>query len=177
MMDELLLQTVVEKLEDIELLVKQNNQNKTGEELKKISEELNNFSSRTISSEKMKELIKSLDAPSNKLNTPVQNTVEHRHYLHKGIWIAIALFVLTIFVLTGWINSYYNTKPLRANDLKYRALKTMQDESLKKVLYNIDSLYKINPEYFEKKVAEKEQSFSKKAETIHNAFQKRKILK
>ncbi len=42
-MDELLLQTVVEKLEDIELSVKHNNQNKTGEELKKFLKKLKLF--------------------------------------------------------------------------------------------------------------------------------------
>jgi predicted PurR-regulated permease PerM len=177
MMDELLLQTVVEKLEGIELLVSQNNQNKTGEDFKKISEELKDLSRRTISSEKMKELIKSLDAPTNKLNAHVQNTVEHRHHLHKGIWITITLFVVGIFLLAGWINSYNNAKQFRANDYKYRALKTMEDVSLKKVFYNIDSLYKINPEYFEKKVIEKEEIFYKQPDPIQKIVEKRKGLK
>jgi hypothetical protein len=53
--------------------------------------------------------------------------------LHKGIWIAIALFIANIFLLTGWINNYNGAKQLRANNLKYRALKTMEDVSLKKV--------------------------------------------
>ncbi|MEJ7831040.1 MAG: hypothetical protein WKF91_22730, partial [Segetibacter sp.] len=88
----------------------------------------------------------------------------------------IALFVLNIFVLTGWINSYNNTKQFRANDLKYRALKTMEGVSLKKVLYNIDSLYEINPDYFEKKVVEKEERVYKETEAIHTS-QKRKGLK
>jgi midasin (ATPase involved in ribosome maturation) len=175
-MDELLLQTVVEKLEDIELLVKQNNQNKTREELKKISEELNNFSSRTISSERLNELIKSLHPCTNKLKEPQQITIEHRHHLHKGIWIAIALFIANIFLLTGWINNYNGAKQLRANDYKYRALKTMEGVSLKKVLYNIDSLYEINPDYFEKKVVEKEERVYKEAGAIHTS-QKRKGLK
>ncbi|MEJ7671710.1 MAG: hypothetical protein WKF59_03150 [Chitinophagaceae bacterium] len=177
MMDELLLQTVVEKLEDIELLVKHNNQNKTGDELKTISDEIKNLSCRTISSERINELIKSLDACTNKLNVPVQNTIEHRHHLHKGIWIAIALFVVGIFLFAGWINSFNNTKQFKANDLKYRALKTMQDESFKSVLSNIDSLYKINPEFFEKKVIETEDNFYKQPEVIRKVVQKRKGLK
>ncbi len=176
-MDELLLQTVVEKLEDIELLVKHNNQNKTGEELKKISEELKILSGRTISSGRLNELIKSLNACTGTLKQPLQNKIEHRHHLHKGIWIAIVLFVANIFLLAGWINNYNSTKQLRANDYKYRALKTMGDVSLKKILYNIDSMYKINPEYFEKKVVEKEESFSKKAETNRKVVQERRGLK
>ncbi len=174
-MDELLLQTVVEKLEDIELLFKQNNQNKTADELKKISEELKDLSSRTISSERINELIKSLDACTNKLKEPAQNKIEHHHHLHKGIWITIALFIANIFLLTGWISSYNNTKQFRANDYKYRALKTMEDESLKKVLYNIDSLYKINPEYFEKKLIEKQEIFFRHPEGIRKAVQKKKF--
>jgi hypothetical protein len=175
-MDAVLLQAVVEKLEDIELLVRHNIQNKT-EELKKISEDLKNLSSRTISTERINELIKSLDACTNKLKEPVQNTIEHRHHLHKGIWIAITFFVVNIFLLAGWINSYNIAKQLRANDYKYRALKTMEDLSMKKILFNIDSLYKINPEYFEKTVIDKEEIFSKEALAIPKVVQKRKALK
>jgi predicted type IV restriction endonuclease len=163
-MDDLLLQTVVEKLEDIELLVKQNNQNKTGEELKKISEELKELSSRAMSAEKINELIKSL--------TPRSNKIEHRHHLHKGIW--IALFVTNIFLLMGWINNHNNAKQFRETDYKYRALKTIEDETLKKVLSNIDSLYKINSDFFEKKVIEKEEG-SKKAETVHKTNKKNRV--
>jgi hypothetical protein len=166
MMDELLLQTVVEKQEDIELLVKQNNQNKTGEELKKISEELKDLSSRTMSSERINELIKSFNAYTNKLNEPVQNTIEHLHHVHKGIWIAIVLFIANIFLFVGWINNDNNTKQLRINSYKYRALKTMEGVILKKILINIDSLYKINPDFFKKMVIEKEISFSKQPETF-----------
>ncbi len=176
-MNEVLLQTVGEKLEGIELLVRHNDQNKTAEELKKISEEIKTLSSRTISSERLKELIKSLDDCTKKLNAPVQNISEHRHHLHKGIWITITLFVVGIFLLAGWINSYNNAKQFRANDYKYRALKTMEDVSLKKVFYNIDSLYKINPEYFEKKVIEKEEIFYKQPDPIQKIVEKRKGLK
>jgi hypothetical protein len=161
MMNELLLQTMVEKLEDIELLIKHNNQNKTGVELKIISEELKNLPYQKICVEKIKELIKNGNISTNKLNERVQNTIEHRHHLHKGIWIAIALLVLNIFLLTGWVNSYNNIKQFRANDYKYRALKSLGNESLIKLLYNTDSLYKINPEYFEKSVIKKEEFFSK----------------
>jgi vesicle coat complex subunit len=117
-MDELLLQTVVEKLEDIEFLIKQNNQNKSVEQLKIISEEIKNLSSRTISSERINELIKSLNNCNNKLNQPVQNSIEYRHHLHKGIWIAIALFVTNFFLLAGWINSYNKANQFRVNDFK-----------------------------------------------------------
>ncbi len=165
-MDELLLQTVVEKLEEIELLVKRNNQNKTEAELKIIFEEIRNLSSRTISSEIINELIKNRNACTNKLNASLQNTIEHRHHLHKGLWIALTLFILNIFLLIGWINSHNKVREFRANDFKYRALKTIEDESLKKVLSNIDSLYKMDPEYFEKKVIKREEIFYKEARPI-----------
>ncbi len=175
-MDDLLLQTVVEKLEDIELLVKQNSQNITGEELKKIFEEIKNLSNRMIGFERLNDLTKSLDSCTDKLKEPVQNTVQHRHHLHKGIWIAIALFVTNIFLLIAWINSQINAKHFRANDYKYRALKTMEDETLKKVLSEIDSVYKINSDFFEKKVGEKEEIFYKQPVTFPKVVQKREGL-
>ena len=157
-MNEVLLQTVVEKLNDIELLVRDNDQNKTREELKKISEELKILSDRTISAERINELINGLDSSTGNLKEPVQKIIEHHHHLHKGIWIAIVLFVANIFLLSGWINSYNKAIFFKATNVKYRALKTIKDEGLKKLLYNTDSLYKTNAEYFEKMVIKKETS-------------------
>lgn len=80
-------------------------------------------SSLTINFERINELIKSLNNCNNKLNAPVQNAIEHRHHLHIGIWIAIVLFIVNIFLIIGWISYYNNAKQFRENDLKYRALK------------------------------------------------------
>ena len=172
-MDELLLQTVVEKLEGIELLVKNNDQNKTAEELKKIYEELKILSARTTSAEKINLLIESRNTFNNKSNELVQNTIEHRHHLHKGIWISVALFIVNIFLLAGWVNSYNNINQFRANDYKYRALKNLRNEPLIKLLYITDSLYKLNQEYFEKTVIMQEENFPKQAEIIRKPLQNR----
>jgi hypothetical protein len=53
----------------------------------------------------------------------------------------------------------------------------MDDETMKKVLSNIDSMYKINSDFFEKKVIKKGESFYEQHVTIPKVVQKRKALK
>ena len=93
-----------------------------------------------LSVDRVNELIKSLNISNNKLNGRIQNKIEHLQHFHKRIWIAVALFIVNIFLLTGWVNSYNNIAQFRANDYKYRALKNVRNERLIKLLNGIDSL-------------------------------------
>lgn len=84
--------------------------------------------------------------------------IEHKHHLHEGLLIALILTLLCLFLSFGWYNSYNISKQLKANDIKYRALKVVGNQPLLKLLHHTDSLYSINSDSFELKVkaAEKE---------------------
>ncbi len=78
--------------------------------------------------------------------------IEHKHHLHKGLFISVILTVLCIFLSFGCYKSYDTIKQLKANDIKYRALKVVGNKSLLELLHHTDSLYSINSDSFELKV-------------------------
>ncbi len=78
--------------------------------------------------------------------------IEHKHHLHKGLFISLLLTVLCILLSFGWYKSYNASKQLKASDIKYRALKVVGNKSLLKLLHYTDSLYFINCDSFELKV-------------------------
>ncbi len=75
--------------------------------------------------------------------------IEHKHYLHKGLLVSLILTLLCLLLTIGWYKSYDSSKQLRANDIKYRALKVVGDKSLLKLLHHTDSLYLLNRDSFE----------------------------
>ena len=96
-MSEILLQTIVEKLEAIELLLKQDKRNKDEEVSKMILNEIKKVSTSPII-DKIDELKLSVDKCSKILEHRATNQITYKHHLHKGIWIAVILFfVATIF--------------------------------------------------------------------------------
>lgn len=78
--------------------------------------------------------------------------IEHKHHLHKGLLISLILTLLCLFLSFGWYDSYSASKQLKANDIKYRALKVVGNKSLLKLLHHTDSLYLLNRDSFEMKV-------------------------
>ena len=49
------------------------------------------------------------------------------------------------------------SKQIKANDIKYRALKIIGGKSLLRLLHDTDSLYSVNNNLFERKIEEKEE--------------------
>lgn len=88
-------------------------------------------------------LVSSLDNHIFQSQQPLRNNVEHKHHLHKGIWIAVGLFIAAIFFLWEWIDTYQSKKVSEANDIKFRSLKLTGNKSYIKYLYDIDSIYTI----------------------------------
>jgi len=172
-MNQVLLETIVEKLEGLEIsLLKEN---KTGnketiqtdllKEIKLFQSEIAKFPSHLKqSNEKMNELSKNIDAVNFKLEKGVSEQINHKHHLHKGIWISIGLFLTSLILLYGWINSYSTKKAVEANDIKYRYLKVIGNVTLLSLLYQSDSLYNLNNDLFSKWVLDREESLGHQAE-------------
>ncbi len=78
--------------------------------------------------------------------------IEHKHHLHKGLFISLILTLFCILLSFGWYKSYDASKQLKANDIKYRALKVVGNKPLLKLLYHTDSLYSLNSDSFEMKI-------------------------
>src|SRR5436309_1030455 len=106
-MSELLLQTIVEKLEALEIaLLRQDNSNEEKGAPGEITKWIQILQSEIklipfyfkLSNDKISELMKSINACNKRLEQPLQKNIEHKHHLHKGIFISIGLFVILIFL-------------------------------------------------------------------------------
>ena len=155
-MSEILLQTIVEKLEAIELLLKQDKRSKDEEVSKIILNEIKKVSTASISIDKIDELKLSVDKCSKILEHRATNQITYKHHLHKGIRIAVILFFVATFFLSEWVSSIIDKKQFEANDIKYRALKISGDKDLTKLLHQTDSFYNVHAEWMRKYVAQEE---------------------
>ena len=182
-MSEILLQTIVEKLDSIEIAsLKENTAGKDDALQQTLLKEVRLFQSEVkklpaqfeISSERMGELLKGIRDLSFKLNNPLNEQITHSHHLHKGIWISVGLFIISLLLLYGWINCNDAKKVFEANDIKYRFLKVNNNPSLIKLLFQTDSLYNINKDSFAKLVIAKEQILDGQAEQFRLASEKKK---
>jgi hypothetical protein len=174
-MNEILLQTIVEKLEATERLLRPDRKNKDGEVLERILEEIKKVSV-PLSFDKIDELNLSIDKCCKTLERRSANQIIYKHYLHKGIWIAIILFFVSIFFLWEWMNTVDDKKQFEANDIKYRALKVSRDEELLKLLYQTDSFYNVNADWMRKYVA-KEEHLIEQTKIFELAGEKKKSVK
>jgi hypothetical protein len=97
--------------------------------------------------------------------------------LHKGIWIAVILFFVSIFFLLKWITAINDKKRFEANDIKYRALKVSDDKELTKLLYQTDSFYNVNAEWMRKYVTQEEDRLMEQTKMLEFAGEKKKSAK
>ncbi|MEP7232327.1 MAG: hypothetical protein ABI691_18845 [Ginsengibacter sp.] len=182
-MNEILLQTIVEKLEALEIaLLKESNAGKDVEvpneltiEFNFLQLELEKFTSISKStSETISDLLKEINTVRLNLGNPVQNLVEHTHHFHKQIWITISLLVISLLLAYGWINNIHEKEAFKANDIKYRFWKTNGNASLLKITYSTDSLYTLDKNNFTKRVIQAELKIAEQEKAHRLAGEKKK---
>lgn len=183
-MSEILLQTIVEKLESLELAwkVSGDTEKETVVQLKKeigiLHHELKNLPAQTLpSTSKLGELSSGIAGLSRQLQVPLQNRIEHKHELHKGFLISILLFLLSVVLIWALINSYQNNKQFEANDLKYRYLKIAVNNTILKICRITDSLYQKNEDSFRTEVEKEERRLIQQAEDLRLAGEKEREAK
>lgn len=180
-MSEVLLQMIVEKLDALgaalskpvttgadtaiqENLIKEVKSFQT--EMKKFEENLK------VNNANLSKLTSSLDNHIFQLQQPLRNNVEHKHHLHKGIWIAVGLFIAATFFLWEWLDTYQSKKVSEANDINYRSLKLTGNKSYIKYLYDIDSIYKIKGEAIKEKTIQDEERLAEQVKMLQLAGEK-----
>lgn len=181
-MSEVLLQTIVEKLESIEIALLKGNPDEDLAMQKALLQEIRSLQAETaklplqmkLSAEKMSELLKGISALNYELEPPKSEHIKHSHHLHKGIWIAVGLFIISLSFLFAWINCISTKKTFEANDIKYRFLKVNGNSPLLKLLYQTDSLYNLNNDSFTIQVVAKEQNFAREEKLLRLAGEKKK---
>lgn len=172
-MNELLLQTIVEKLEAFEIaLFSQSGKNKDGEAINETAKSLQTFQSEfakfTAEIKANHECVKNLSKEINTLRLscldPKQNRVKHVHHFHKMVWITLCLFVVSILFANGWMNCHRQKEAFEANDLKYRFWKTNGNASLLKIICRTDSLYLLDKDHFRNEVLRSEHAMAEQKE-------------
>jgi hypothetical protein len=181
-MSEVVLQTIVEKLEAIEISLLKDNNGAKEETIQGLIKEVKSVKLELVklplqfgkSTEEMSTLLQSITALNFKLDNQVTEKVKHSHHFHKGIWIAVGLFIFCCLSSYGWIECYNEKQVFEANDIKYRYLKVNGNSNVLKATYSTDSLYNLNRDYFGEKVIKKERDLAKQYELYRIANEKKK---
>jgi len=110
------------------------------------------------------------------LKQPVEQKIIQQHHVSKGIWVAIAIFLLLCLVATGWYSTYNKLDFYIANDTKYRYLKLEANTGLGKWLNVLDSLYKVDKKMRDDVIMKEEQN-QRNFEMMQKALQMEKEAK
>lgn len=182
-MSEILLESIVEKLEGLEIALLKKDDTKENDptgilllkEVKALQAGITKLaSSHSETNEKVQNLTSAIALLKASSGIPPQGKASHTHHLHKGIWVAIALSILAASFLYGWIRSSVSKEKYRANDILYRYLKVNGNRELLKGLYHIDSLYKSNSDDFIKHVEQQEENLAEQVRLMKEAGEKKK---
>lgn len=178
-MSDELLQTIVEKLQSLELAWKVSGDTekerleKLIKELGVLRHDLQNLPSQMLpATVKTGELSVAVDNLYRQLKIPIQNRIEHKHELHKGILFAVSLFLIIIVLIWLLMNSYQSHKIYTTNDIKYRYLKITENKQILKLCNMTDSLYQKDESSFRNNVEQKEHRLIQRAEDLRLAVEK-----
>lgn len=183
-MSEILLQTIVEKLETLELAwkVSGDSEKEPVVQLKKeiefLRSDLKKLPAQILpSTAKLGELSSGIAGLSKQLQVPLHNRIEHKHELHKGIWVSVSLFLLSVTLIWALLNSYQNNQQFQSNDIKYRYLKIAGNPYVLKLCGITDSLYFKDENSFRTGVEQEEQRLIQQAEDLRLAGEKEREAK
>lgn len=181
-MSEQLLEAILEKIESFELLLKVTDNSKEIQQIKAelsfIKQEIKNLPAQLqLDTGKLAELVTAINKLQMQLNIPVKNQIEHKHHLHKGIWIAVGLFVTCFLLGWGWINAHKEKEQFEANDVKYRSLKISGNKNVLNLCKYTDSLYQKDKVGFSNNVEQEERHLIEQAELLRLAGEREKEAK
>lgn len=181
-MSEQLLEAILEKIESFELLLKVTDNSKEIQQIKAelsfIKQEIKNLPAQLqLDTGKLAELVTAINKLQMQLNIPVKNQIEHKHHLHKGIWIAVGLFVTCFLLGWGWINAHKEKEQFEANDVKYRSLKISGNKNVLNLCKYTDSLYQKDKVGFSNNVEQEERRLIEQAELLRLAGEREKEAK
>jgi len=183
-MSEILLQTIVEKLESLEIaLLKQGNTGKDEEASNELTRGIKMLQSEFIkisstfntNNEKINGLSEEIHGLRLKSGNSIQNRVKHVHHFHKQVWLSVSLFICSLLLAYEWINCNSDKKSFEANDMKYRFWKANGNANLIKIVYYTDSLYNLDREHFIQQVVLAENQIAEQEKEHRLAGEKKKL--
>lgn len=180
-MSEVVLKTIVEKLEALQIALLKDNNPVKEETIQAFLKEVRSFRSEMEklpsqfekSTDKIPNLLHSINALNSRLDSPLEHQIKHKHHLNKGILIIVGLFMFCCVLVYCWYGCYKEKNAFEANDIKYRYLKVNGNTGLLKAIYSTDSLYSLYKRSFVKKVIEKERDLASHYELSRIAGEKK----
>ena len=184
-MNELLLQTIVDKLNKVDEGIQQVNSGVPqvpdySEQLKRVCSTLEQIKADMAATpERLKfptgaiyTLSQHLEVNNDLLERPPIQEIKHHHHVNAGMIVCAGLFLL--LVLSGvWL---FNTRSMlqdyRAGDIKYRYVLLQAGKPLRPFLSKTDSLYRINPQAFRDSVIKWEDERERIAAMLREAREK-----
>jgi hypothetical protein len=184
-MSDLLLQTIVEKLDAFEIALLKRDDNGIKNEVRQlIANETKPFQFEikqcATNLENLNATLNVLVGKQDEISTIVgarRDHIVHQHHLHKGLWISLALFFLVIVLILTSTNLRSSLAIYEANDIKYRLLKVKADTALLKMLYKTDSLYVVDADAFRDHTLQEEERLAERARLFRLAGEKEKEAK
>ena len=119
--------------------------------------------------EEMRDLKSNLSQNNSLLQQPKREKVIHVHTGSKLLWVTIAVSVICILVIFGWINTSRSLVEYKMHNACWRYLKLNMNAKDLEYLQKIERLYQENTDQWIKLIEEKELAFQQRAEAQLNA--------
>lgn len=179
-MDDLILESVIDKLDTQEIRV--NEQHKLLLEIGEKSTEAfrraeaiptvlnllnalqNQINHLHYPETQMQEMKAALQNSAVILRQPVKEKMIHIHTAGKIIWVVIALFCLVCFMGLGWYNTFVKLEEYEAHDINWRYVKIMTSERGLKYLQKVETDYQTNPQKMQQLVTQEELKLRQQAD-------------
>lgn len=184
-MNELLLQTIVDKLNKVDEGIRQINS--AGPEMPDYTEQLKSVGT---SLEQIKAdvagmpdrlkfpttavytLSQNLEINNDLLKRPPIQEIKHHHHVNAGLIVSACLFLLLVLGGVWLFNTRSILQAYRAGDIKYRYIQLQAGKQLRPFLSGIDSLYQARPQAFRDSVLQWEEERQRIAAMLHEAGEK-----
>ncbi len=184
-MNELLLQTIVDKLNKVDEGIRQINSAGPQmpdytEQLKSVGTSLEQIKADVAGMpERLKfpttavyTLSQNLEINNDLLKRPPMQEIEHHHHINAGLIVSACLFLLLVLGGAWLFNTRSILQAYRAGDIKYRYIQLQAGKQLRPFLSEIDSLYHARPQAFRDSVLQWEEERHRIAAMLHEAREK-----
>ncbi|QJB35941.1 hypothetical protein HF329_33380 [Chitinophaga oryzae] len=186
-MNELLLQTIVDKLNKVDEGIRQISS--AAPQMPDYTEQLKNVSTSleqiradvTGMPERLKfptaavyTLSQNLEINNDLLKRPPVQEIKHHHHVKAGAVVSACLFLLFVLGAVWLFNTRSILQAYRAGDIKYRYMQLQAGKQLRPFLFQIDSLYNARPHAFRDSVVQWEEERQRIAAMLHEAKEKEK---
>ncbi len=170
----LLMQSIVERVEGMELLLHAALDQKQQVDYSAITSEiasfkkeiLANFSKLLLDINMVKELNQNIAKLQQEISVHKEFKIEHKHVLHKGIWLFVGLTFLLLLFTVGWMRKYDKLNSYKEDSVKYRYLKAFGNESAIRLSHRIDSLYNVDSGNFWNMVVKEEKQLKLMTDSV-----------